>query len=129
MLKAKRMMRFWSRGVAGGMLGVTAMAMQNALVKMTPQGTPSTAVMTTNVTRFVMSLGEVLLGCNPGSVARARTQAKHSRPAIIGSAAGWAMGAVCEWAAGLSSLALPTGLALWAFAIILVNTAEIGQSE
>jgi urea transporter len=34
------------------MLGVSAMAVQNALVQVSLKGAPSTAVMTTNVTRF-----------------------------------------------------------------------------
>jgi hypothetical protein len=38
------------------MLGVAAMAVQNAL-----SGAPSTAVMTTNVTVFTMDLREILL--------------------------------------------------------------------
>jgi uncharacterized membrane protein YoaK (UPF0700 family) len=42
------------------MLGVSAMAVQNALVQISLKGAPSTAVMTSNVTRFAMDVGEVL---------------------------------------------------------------------
>jgi len=45
-----------------GMLGVSAMAVQNALVQISLKESPSTCVMTTNTTRFVIDLGEVLLG-------------------------------------------------------------------
>ena len=46
--------------VVAGMLGVAAMAVQNALVRISLTGAPSTAVMTTNVTVFTMDLGEIL---------------------------------------------------------------------
>jgi hypothetical protein len=36
-----------------GMLGVTAMATQNALVKLALRGSPSTAVLTTNITQTI----------------------------------------------------------------------------
>jgi uncharacterized membrane protein YoaK (UPF0700 family) len=38
--------------ILAGMLGVSAMAVQNALVQISLKGAPSTAVMTTNITRF-----------------------------------------------------------------------------
>jgi uncharacterized membrane protein YoaK (UPF0700 family) len=47
------------------MLGVSAMAVQNALVQISLNDAPSTAVMTTNWTRFVLDIGEVLLGSDP----------------------------------------------------------------
>jgi uncharacterized membrane protein YoaK (UPF0700 family) len=105
--------------ILGGMLGVSAMAVQNALVQVSLRGAPSTAVMTTNVTRFTMDLGEVLLGRNADAVAKARRRAGHTWPAIVGFAVGCCLGAACEAALGLWSLALPSGLALLAFAIAL----------
>ena len=48
--------------VIAGMCGVAAMAVQNALVQISLTNTPTTAVMTTNVTHFVLDLGEVLIG-------------------------------------------------------------------
>ena len=41
----------------------------------------------------------------------------HTLPVIVGFATGCGLGAACEAAAGLWSLALPTGLALLAFAM------------
>ncbi len=74
--------------ILGGMLGVSAMAVQNALVQVSLKGAPSTAVMTTNVTRFMMDLGEVLLGGDSDDAAKARRRANHTWPAIIGFAVG-----------------------------------------
>jgi uncharacterized membrane protein YoaK (UPF0700 family) len=42
-----------TNAILAGMLGVSAMAVQNALVQISLKGAPSTAVMTSNVTRFV----------------------------------------------------------------------------
>jgi len=47
--------------VIAGMFGVAAMAVQNALVQISLTNTPTTAVMTTNVTHFMLDLGEVLV--------------------------------------------------------------------
>ena len=43
-----------ARAIVAGMLGVSAMAVQNALVQISLRGAPATAVMTSNITRFVM---------------------------------------------------------------------------
>jgi len=107
--------------VLAGMLGVSAMAVQNALVQISLRGAPSTAVMTTNLTRFMMDCGEVLLGRNSKSIAEARVRAKHTWPAVVGFATGCGLGAACEARFGLWSLALPTSLALLAFAIALAD--------
>ena len=40
--------------IFAGMLGVSAMAVQNALVQVSSKGAPAAAVMTTNITRFAM---------------------------------------------------------------------------
>ena len=82
--------------ILGGMLGVSAMAVQNALVQVSLKGAPSTAVMTTNVTRFMMDLGEMLLGRDTDEVARARRRANHTWPAIVGFAVGCGVGAAGE---------------------------------
>jgi uncharacterized membrane protein YoaK (UPF0700 family) len=103
--------------VFAGMFGVAAMAVQNALVQISLRNTPTTAVMTTNVTRFMLDLGGVLGGGDPAEVAKARSRAMHTLPVIVGFAIGGGLGAACEAAAGLWSLALPTGLALLAFAM------------
>ena len=103
--------------VAAGMLGVSAMAVQNALAQISLAGAPSTAVMTTNITRFVMDLGDVLTRREGQQSAEARKRARRTGPAILGFAAGCALGAATEAAIGLWSLALPAGLGLLALAI------------
>jgi uncharacterized membrane protein YoaK (UPF0700 family) len=103
--------------VVAGMLGVSAMAVQNALVQISLKGAPSTAVMTTNVTRLTMDIGEVLLARDPDDAAEARSRAKHTWPAVVGFALGCGLGAAGEAALGLWSLALPAGLALLALAM------------
>ena len=104
-----------TRAIVAGMLGVSAMAVQNALAQISLRGGPSTAVMTTNTTRFMM-VGEVMLGRELIDIAKARSRAMHTWPAIVGFAVGCGLGAACEAAIGLRCLALPTGLALLAFA-------------
>jgi uncharacterized membrane protein YoaK (UPF0700 family) len=85
--------------------------------------------MTTNITRFTMDVGEVVLGCNPAGVAKARSRAMQTWPAIIGFCVGCGLGAVCEATIGLRALALPTGLALLAFAMGLAATRDGGQGH
>jgi uncharacterized membrane protein YoaK (UPF0700 family) len=102
--------------VIAGMCGVAAMAVQNALVQISLTHSPTTAVMTTNVTHFMLDLGEALAGADPVAAAKARSRAIHTLPVIAGFAVGCGLGAACEAAAGLWSLALPTGLALLALA-------------
>jgi uncharacterized membrane protein YoaK (UPF0700 family) len=110
--------------VIAGMSGVAAMAVQNALVQISLTNTPTTAVMTTNVTHFMLDLGEALVRPDHASAAKARTRAMHTLPVIIGFAIGCVFSAIFEAAAGLSSLALPAGLALLAFSMGLANRSR-----
>jgi uncharacterized membrane protein YoaK (UPF0700 family) len=103
--------------IVAGMFGVAAMAVQNALVQISLKNSPTTAVMTTNITHFMLDVGEVLVGGDAAKVAKARSRAMHTLPVIAGFAIGCGLGAACQAAAGLWSLALPTGLALLAFVI------------
>jgi uncharacterized membrane protein YoaK (UPF0700 family) len=103
--------------IFAGMLGVSAMAVQNALVRISLKGAPSTAVMTTNVTLFTMDIVEIFLQRDASGAAAARNRARHTWPAIAGFLLGCALGAGCESAWGLWSLGLPVGLALLALAL------------
>ena len=96
-----------ANAIVAGMLGVAAMAVQNTLVQISLTGAPSTAVMTTNVTHFMMDVGEVLLGRDPDEVAQARRRAQHTWPAIVGFTVGCGLGAACEAAVGLWSWRCP----------------------
>jgi uncharacterized membrane protein YoaK (UPF0700 family) len=107
--------------VIAGMLGVSAMAVQNALVQISLTNTPTTAVMTTNVTHFMLDLGEVLVARDHAKSAKARTRAMHTLPVIVGFTIGCVFGVAFEAAAGLWSLTLPTALALLAFAMALAD--------
>lgn len=113
--------------VFAGMLGVMAMAVQNALVRTSLTGAPSTAVMTTNITVFTMDVGEMLLARDPMAIVKARTRAKHTWPAIAGFLVGCALGALSEAAFGLRSLVLPTGLAL--VALVLGMAANLHAAK
>jgi uncharacterized membrane protein YoaK (UPF0700 family) len=114
-----------TNAILAGMLGVSAMAVQNALVQISLTGAPPTAVMTGNVTRFTMDVAEVLLGREPDAVARARTRVKRTAQVIAGFAVGCGLGAIGEVKIGLWSLALPAGLALLALAIVLPPAASL----
>jgi uncharacterized membrane protein YoaK (UPF0700 family) len=118
-----------ANAIFAGMLGVSAMAVQNALVQVSLKGAPSTAVMTTNVTRFTMDVGEILLGHDADEVAESYRRAKHTWPAIVGFTIGCVLGASCEAAVGLWSLALPAGLALAAFAMAFTTKLDGAQAQ
>jgi len=102
--------------VIAGMFAVAAMAVQNALVQVSLKSSPTTAVMTTNVTHFLLDLGELLVGSDPDEVGKARHRAAHTLPVIVGFTLGCGFGAACYPLAGLWSTAVPTALALLAFA-------------
>lgn len=113
--------------ILAGMLGVAAMAVQNALVQLSLRAAPATAVMTTNITRFTLDVGEALLRRDPADTVQARRRAARTWPAILGFTAGAALGAACYAAAGLWSLVLPAGLALLALAISLASRPDGGR--
>lgn len=98
--------------IVTGMFGVSAMAVQNAMVQTSIKGAPSTAVMTTNITRFTIDVGEVLLGTDPRSIAIARDRAINTWPAILGFFIGCAIGAASVAFIGLGAFAIPSALAL-----------------
>jgi uncharacterized membrane protein YoaK (UPF0700 family) len=97
-----------------GMLAVSGMAVQNALVRVSLADAPSTAVMTTNISVFTMDVGEILFGRSQSGRAKAWVRARRTWPAIAGFLLGCALGAACEPAFGLAALALPTLLSLCA---------------
>src|SRR5258706_2725879 len=72
-----------ANAILAGMFGVSAMAVQNALGQISLAGTPPTAVMTGNVTRFTMDIAEVLLARDPGAVAGGRTPGERTPPAGV----------------------------------------------
>lgn len=115
--------------ILAGMLGVSAMAVQNALVRIALAGAPSTAVMTTNTTQFTMDIGELLLAGDPSGIAEARRRARHTWPAIAGFLLGCALGGAAEAMLGLRSLVLPVGLALLALGLGMAATLHPAQGS
>lgn len=103
--------------VVAGMFGVAAMAVQNALVQISLVGAPATAVMTTDITKFMMDVGAILFRRDPFVVASARRRAVHTWPAILGFTVGCGLGAILEAAIGPWSLVLPTVLGVVALAL------------
>jgi uncharacterized membrane protein YoaK (UPF0700 family) len=104
-------------GILAGMLGVSAMAVQNALVQVSLKGVPATTAMTANITRFTLDLVDALVGRNPDEVAAARRRLAATWPPIAGFAAGCGAGAACEGAFALRAIALPLGLAFTALVL------------
>jgi uncharacterized membrane protein YoaK (UPF0700 family) len=113
--------------VVAGMMGIAAMAVQNALVRLSLAGVPSTSVMTTNVTAFTMDIGDILLAQNASRAARARERALRTGIVIVGFVIGCAFGAACEHSFGLRSLAVPIGLLLTAVALGLRALPQPGS--
>ena len=113
--------------VFAGMLGVAAMATQNALVKIALPGSPTTAVVTTNTTELTIDLAKLARGSGaPDELARARHRARVLLPSVAGFMAGCAAGALLEVHFGLLALVLPVILA--ALAIPLGELWSDGKS-
>ncbi len=111
-----------------GMLAVMAMATQNALVRQTLPGTPSTAVMTTDLTLLVIDT--VTLAGNWGKSddrAKARHRVGLTLPCVIGFVVGCGAGALLEVRAGLWALAVPVALAV--LAVLLGELWSDGTAE
>jgi uncharacterized membrane protein YoaK (UPF0700 family) len=93
-----------------GMLAVSAMAVQNALVQVSLHGVPATAVITTNIARFTTDIGTILLGTKRDEALTARRRIERLWPSIVGFIVGCCFGAVCEARFGLNALALQSVL-------------------
>ena len=65
----------------------------------------------------MMDAGELLLKRDPDAMAKAHSRAARTWPAIVCFVLGCGLGAPCQAAAGLWSLALPASLALLALAL------------
>lgn len=96
--------------VMAGMFGVAAMAIQNTLVQTELHGAPTTAVLTTSITRFTIALVDAL-AAPPAERAAARANVAVLFPPIVGFLAGCMAGVVLAWRIGLPALMLPTFLA------------------
>lgn len=90
-------------------LGVSAKSARARSARPSLARSPSTAVMTTNLTRLVVDLGQMLLGAQASDRAKAASRAWRTGTAIADFVAGCGLGAWCQAHFGLWSLALPTG--------------------
>jgi uncharacterized membrane protein YoaK (UPF0700 family) len=101
-----------AKAVFVGMLGVAAMATQNALVRLDMAGFPSTAVLTTNTVQLTIDVAVLLRGkSGPEDLAKARRRARLTFPAVAGFLSGCAAGGFLEAHFGLKALILPVVLA------------------
>jgi uncharacterized membrane protein YoaK (UPF0700 family) len=109
------------------MLGIAAMATQNALVRLDPAGFPSTAVLTTNAVQLTIDLAVLVRGrSDPEDLLRARHQVRLTLPSVAGFIAGCSAGGFLEVHFGLWALALPVVLAATAIPLgeaVSPNTA------
>jgi hypothetical protein len=71
----------------------------------------------------------MLFGREPGMAESARDRARRTWPAIVGFLLGCALGAACEKAFGLPSLALPAGCALLSLALGAVASLNHGKGH
>ena len=100
-----------SIAVLAGMFGVAAMATQNVLVKPALKDTPSTAVMTTNITQLTLDLSMLTRSHGDADeLAEVRRRVRMTFACVIGFVAGCAGGAALEVKFGLWALALPVVL-------------------
>jgi uncharacterized membrane protein YoaK (UPF0700 family) len=112
-----------------GMLAVSAMAVQNALVQVSLRGAPATAVITTNIARFTTDIGTFLLGPKRDEALTARRRVDRLWPSIVGFISGCCFGALCEARFGLYALALPIGVALLALAMVQAKALMVKSAN
>jgi uncharacterized membrane protein YoaK (UPF0700 family) len=109
-----------------GILGVAAMATQNAAVRLALPGHPTTAVMTTNAAELAVDLA-MLARClfQPINVSEIRSRADVTTLAVLGFAVGVVTGAILEIHFGLWSLTFPSLLAVLAIPLSESWTASL----
>jgi uncharacterized membrane protein YoaK (UPF0700 family) len=91
-----------------GMIGVAAMATQNALVRLALHGSPSTAVMTTNTAQLTVDLAMLIRGRGQQTdLSQVRSRADVTLASVLGFVVGLVLGAILEIHSGLWSLTFP----------------------
>jgi uncharacterized membrane protein YoaK (UPF0700 family) len=109
-----------------GMLGVAAMATQNAVVRLALPGHPTTSVMSTNAAQLAVDLA-MLARClfQPIKVREIRSRADVTTLAVLGFVVGVVTGAILEIHFGLWSLTFPSLLAVLAIPLSESWTASL----
>lgn len=98
-----------------GMLGVAAMATQNALVRLALRGSPSTAVMTTNTAQLAVDAATLIRNHDQSvDLSQVRRRAELTFASVLGFVIGLMFGAVLELHFGLWSLIFPVLLGVLA---------------
>ena len=96
-----------------GMLGVAAMALQNAVVRLALHGSPSTAVMTTNTAQFAVDVATLIRGREQATdVSQVRHRAQFTLASVLGFVVGLVVAAILQIHFGLWSIAFPLLLAV-----------------
>jgi len=96
-----------------GMLGVAAMAVQNAVVRLALHGSPSTAVMTTNTAQFAVDVATLIRGREQATdVSQIRHRAYVTLASVLGFVVGLVVAAILQIHFGLWSIAFPLLLAV-----------------
>jgi uncharacterized membrane protein YoaK (UPF0700 family) len=96
-----------------GMIGVAAMATQNALVRLALHGSPSTAVMTTNTAQFAVDVAALIRGREQATdVSQVRHRAQFTLASVLGFVVGLVVAAILQIHFGLWSIAFPLLLAV-----------------
>ena len=95
-----------------GMLGVAAMAVQNAVVRLALHGSPSTAVMTTNTAQFAVDVATLIRGREQATdVSQIRHRAYVTLASVLGFVVGLVVAAILQIHFELWSIAFPLLLA------------------
>lgn len=90
------------------MLGVAAMATQNAVVRLALHGSPSTAVMTTNTAQFAVDVATLIRNRDQRvDLSQVRRRAELTFASVLGFVIGLVFGAILELHFGLWSLTFP----------------------
>src|SRR5262249_51546035 len=80
-----------------GMLGVAAMATQNAVVRLALHGSPSTAVMTTNTVQFAVDVATLIRGRDrQADLSQVRRRAHLTLASVLGFIVGLVFGAILQ---------------------------------
>jgi len=111
-----------------GMLAVAAMATQNAMAKLALVRSPSTAVMTTNMTQLIIDLAALARGGQVSDdLAKVRQRARVTFLCVAGFVAGCVAGATLELRFGIGALVLPVTLAALAVPLGELNERDVGS--
>jgi uncharacterized membrane protein YoaK (UPF0700 family) len=109
-----------------GMLGVAAMATQNAVVRVALPGHPTTAVMSPNFAQLAVDLAMLARGLpQPTNASKIRFRADVTILAVLGFVVGVVAGAILEIHFGLWSLIFPSLLAVAAIPLSKSWTASL----